>query len=126
MAGSGAMRERTTWLLGEKLREIPLRPAPPNSPVNWSAAASQLTGLWGPFHYQLFQNRSLQFHSQQVRFDDNVVISFGFYERLESPEEVITAMRICATLTRRGVNNIPMQALVVRIFPSMYDAPDGI
>jgi GNAT superfamily N-acetyltransferase len=128
MGGSRAVRKRTTWLVGEELQEVPLRPTPPRSPRSWSAAAAQLTGLSGPFHYDLFQKRNLLFHRQHVYFDGNFISELGcdFYERLGSPEEVITAMKISAILSKRGVNSIPRQALVVEIFPSMYDAPNGI
>jgi GNAT superfamily N-acetyltransferase len=99
------------------------------------AAISQLEGLPyrgkpGYFPLPISGRRLLLFHQQVTDIDvaGRSVANCGFYERLRSPDELISAMHIHDSLSDRDVQfqKIPKQMVVVSIFPSMFDAPNGI
>lgn len=105
------------------------------SPEDHRAAVSQLEGLPyegkpGYFPFPVSDRRLLLFHQQVTDIDANErsVANCGFYERLRSPDELISAMQLHDSLSDRGVQfeKLPKQIVAVSIFPSMFDAPSGI
>lgn len=106
---------------------IPLRPLGDGwLDLKW---ARQLSALPGVFVYPLFVKRRDLFHKQRTRMAGDTLGSVGcqFYERHRSPSDLISAMQLDAALSGRGIKfgQRPVQELVVRIFPSIYDAPGG-
>ncbi len=104
-------------------------------PETHRTAVSQLEGLPyegkpGYFPFPVSGRRLLLFHHQatDIGADGRSAATCGFYERLRSPDELISAMQLHHSLSDRGVRfgNLPKQMVVVSIFPSMFDAPNGI
>jgi GNAT superfamily N-acetyltransferase len=105
------------------------------SPEMHRAAISQLEGLPyegkpGYFPFPVSGRRLLFFHRQvtDIGADGRSVASCDFYERIRSPNELISSMQVFNSLSDRGIQfwNRPQQLVAVTIFPSMFDAPDGI
>lgn len=113
------------------------RPTPSlfERPETHREAISQLEGLRyeglpGFFPFPVSGRRLMLFHSQvtDIDVDGRSVVNCGFYERLRSPDELISAMQLHDSLLDRGIQSeaLPAQMVVVSIFPSMFDAPNGI
>ena len=118
---------RATWLKGEPLADIPLRPRETHYPPT---VVTSLTGLAGPFEYPLFHKRLLLFDLQRTHIDDGgtILAYCPFYERLRSLDELIAAMRLDTALSDRGLKagQKPILSVITTIFPSMFDAPHGM
>jgi GNAT superfamily N-acetyltransferase len=105
------------------------------TPEMHRAAISQLEGLPyegkpGYFPFPISGRRLLLFHQQLTDIDagGHWVATCGFYERLRSPDELISAMQLHDSVADRDVQfeKPPKQMVAVSIFPSMFDASDGI
>lgn len=132
---------RALWRYGELLPSIPLHPLEWDSSQPSGLLDNVLAGVPGPFNYSIFGKRNALFLQQKVGFKGDTLswLRFDFYERLYSPEELINATGFRYALTQRGFKpldgSVPppgmpitpiLVSLEVTIFPSMYDAPDGI
>src|ERR1700722_18517287 len=89
-------------------------------------AVSQLEGLPqeglpGYFPFPISSRRLFLFHHQRtdVSAEGLSMAICGFYERLRSPGELVTMMRLVNSLTDRGVpfENRPQPLAAVTIFP---------
>jgi hypothetical protein len=105
------------------------------TPEMHRTAVSQLEGLPyeglpGYFPFPVSGRRLSLFHGQQTdtSADGRSVAICEFYERIRSPDELIRAMQLYGALSGRGIQfgKLPQPLVVVAIFPSMFDAPDGI
>ncbi|MFC5008711.1 hypothetical protein ACFPIJ_64215 [Dactylosporangium cerinum] len=77
----------------------------------------------------LYMKRYFFFNHQDVRrANGQTQIQSAFYERLPSVDEIFTGLHMWRTLSVKGVEfgNMPGYDLVTGIFPSIYDAPQGV
>jgi hypothetical protein len=132
------------WLKGRQLPEIPRHPSEYKDRP-WADKASLesvLAGLSGPFRYPIVGDRTSLFLQQYVGYEGSSLswLRCNFYERLRTPQELINSLMLYSAYRQRGLNyleygvtpppgspSMPLIiALAVEIFPSIYDAHDGI
>jgi hypothetical protein len=104
-------------------------------PETHRAAISQLEGLPyeglpGFFPFPVSVRRLFLFHNQiaYVGTDGHSRVNCDFYERLRSPGELIAAMELYSALSDRDIpfGRRPQPTVAITIFPSMFDAPEGV
>jgi GNAT superfamily N-acetyltransferase len=105
-----------------------------DKPKMYKTAISQLEGLQREglpgFPFPVSIQRQLLFHGQRTDTgSDGLTVAYcDFYEKIGSADELIAAIQLHKALSERGVSNrnLPQQFVAVTIFPSLFDAPDGI